>query len=306
MAPLDQARADRIIAAGSGLASPDAVVDFGANLLPNFTPVTTEFPPLTLSHASYFTTGVSNNLVGGFLTNDFSGTPNTLRIQFAEPVSDVSFVYHQISTTGPSTFRALLGGVVVDSFQNLSNQTQPNNYFGFTNLVFDTVELDFVADFNVDTVAYNLAGSGEPGSVYCTGDGSGSVCPCAAFGGTGEGCLTTSGSGASLTGTGSATIGADTMVLSVSGGPANKPGIFFQGNNQLAGNPAGDGLLCTAGSTVRYEVNPLDASGATSQGGFGDNASAGATRNYQYWFRDTGNTCGGGFNFTNGYSVTWN
>jgi hypothetical protein len=30
------------------------------------------------------------------------------------------------------------------------------------------------------------------------------------------------------------------------------------------------------------------------------------TRNYQYWFRDTGNPCGGQFNFSNGWTVTWN
>ena len=144
------------------------------------------------------------------------------------------------------------------------------------------------------------------GTAYCFGDGTGNFCPCAAFGGTGEGCLTTSGTGATLSGFGNATIGADTLVLSVSGGPANKPGIFFQGNNQLAGNPAGDGLLCTAGATVRYSVNPLDATGAASQGGFGVNAAVGVTRNYQYWFRDTGNACGGGFNFTNAWSQLWN
>ncbi len=144
------------------------------------------------------------------------------------------------------------------------------------------------------------------GTAYCFGDGTGNFCPCAAFGAPGEGCLTTSGTGATLSGSGTATVGADTLVLSVSGGPANKPGIFFQGNNPLAGNPAGDGLLCTAGGTIRYSVNPLDATGATSQGGFGVNATSGSTKNYQYWFRDTANACGGGFNFTNGWSQPWN
>ncbi len=151
--------------------------------------------------------------------------------------------------------------------------------------------------------------SAPTGTAYCFGDGSGSLCPCAGFGAAGEGCLTTSGTGATLAGAGVANVGADSFVLSVSGGPANKPGIFFQGNNQLGGgngNPAGDGLLCTSGGTIRYSVNPLDATGAASQGGFGVNAAPGVTRNYQYWFRDTGNPCGGSFNFTNGWSQPWN
>ncbi len=78
---------------------------------------------------------------------------------FANPISDLSFVYHQIGTWQPSVFRAMLGTTVVDSFSNLSNQTQPNNYFGFTNIQFDELQIDFVADFNVDTLAFNDAGA---------------------------------------------------------------------------------------------------------------------------------------------------
>jgi hypothetical protein len=153
------ATAQPIIAQLSGLANPDRVIDFGANLYPNFTPVSTEFSGLTLTHASYFTNNY-NNVVGGFLTNNFgAGAPNTLRIQFATPIQSLSFVYHQIGTWMPSSVRALYQGVVVDSFSNSSNQTQPNNYFGFTNILFDELQLDFVGDFNVDTLAIQDGGA---------------------------------------------------------------------------------------------------------------------------------------------------
>lgn len=155
-----RAGAQAVIAQPAGLANPAQVIDFGANVLPNFTPVSTQFAGLVITHASYFTTGVSNNLVGGFLTNNFSaGLPNTLRIQFASPIQDLTFVYHQISTAQPSVIRAVLGGVTVDSFSGTWNQTQTNNYFGFTNTVFDELQIDFVADFNVDTLAFNPAGT---------------------------------------------------------------------------------------------------------------------------------------------------
>ena len=153
--PTTDAQAGQIIADFTGLASPDHVIDFGAGLFPNFTPISTEFPPLTVTHARYFTTGSSNNLVGGFLTNDPIGGPDTLKIQFASPVTDVSFVYHQVGSSTSSVFRVLLGGVLVDSFTNFSDQSQPNNYFGFTDLVFDELQIDFVVDFNLDYVAYN-------------------------------------------------------------------------------------------------------------------------------------------------------
>ncbi len=152
-------RGQQIIAQNAGLPNPATVVDFGANVLPNFTPVSTQFTGLTITHASYFTTGVVNNLVGGFLTNDFSaGAPNTLRIQMATPVTDLSFVYHQISTTGPSVIRILLQGVQVDSFSGTWNQSQPNNYFGFQNTLCDELQIDFQSDFNFDTLAMNPTG----------------------------------------------------------------------------------------------------------------------------------------------------
>lgn len=160
LAPLPGLAAQAIIAQNAGLTTPAQVIDFGAGVLPNFTPVSNQFPGLTITHASYFTTGVSNNLVGGFLTNDFgAGLPNTLRIQFATPITDLSFVYHQISTQSPSVVRAVLQGVTVDSFSGTWNQSQPNNYFGFTNTVFDELQIDFVADFNVDTLAFNPVGA---------------------------------------------------------------------------------------------------------------------------------------------------
>ena len=155
---LSTATAQQIIAQSSGLANPGQVITFGANVLPNFTPVSNEFGGITVSHASYFTTGVVNNLVGGFLTNNFSaGLPNTLVIHFASPKTEVSFVYHQIGQQGPSVIRAVFQGVTMDSFSGLWNQYQTNNYFGFQSTVFDEIQIDFQSDFNVDTLAFSPA-----------------------------------------------------------------------------------------------------------------------------------------------------
>jgi hypothetical protein len=167
----------------------------------------------------------------------------------------------------------------------------------------DTCEL---ANILAETTPGSNPGCGgaNTGNAYCFGDGTGATCPCAAFGGTGEGCLTTSGTGATLAGSGSATVAADTLALTVTGAPANKPGIFFQGPTQLS-NPVGDGILCS-NSNLRYGVSFTDASGTASSTGFGANATVGQSLNYQFWFRDTANTCGSGFNFSNGWTVTWN
>ena len=73
----------------------------------------------------------------------------------------------------------------------------------------------------------------------------------------------------------------------------------------MLGNFAGDGILCT-NANQRYDLNALDANGETSQTAFGLNANPGDTINYQYWFRDPANPCGGLFNFSNGWTATWN
>ena len=141
------------------------------------------------------------------------------------------------------------------------------------------------------------------GNAYCFGDGSGAACPCGAAGNPGEGCMNTSGTGAKLVGTGAADLGEETFTLMVGGAPPNKPGIFFQGTTQIA-NPLGDGIWCSNAS-MRYGVNMTDGQGNAVQAGLGENASVAEVLNYQYWFRDPGNSCGGGFNFSNAWTVTW-
>lgn len=154
------APAQAIVASTTGIPDPARVVDFGANVLTNFAPATNQFPGVTITNASYFTIGGSSNgITGGFLTKILTPTSSTVRLQFAAPVTDASFVYHQVGSGSPSTIRALLAGVVVDSFSGTWSQYQPNNVFGFTNLVFDEIQIDYVIDFNLDNLAFNPVGA---------------------------------------------------------------------------------------------------------------------------------------------------
>jgi len=149
-------------------------------------------------------------------------------------------------------------------------------------------------------------------TTYCFGDGSGLGCPCGNLGGAGEGCANSAGAGgATLSGGGIALLSNDTFSLTVNGVPGSKPGLVLRGANQTAGALAGDGLLCTGGSTARSQVQITMAGSTvftTFQGaGFGASSyGAGVPTNYQFWYRDpVASPCGGGFNFTNGVSVVW-
>lgn len=156
--PLALASAQQqVIAQPWGLSMPARLIDFGAGLLPDATPVSAQFPGVTFTHASYFTAPApNNNVAGGFLRNDFTaGPPDTMSIRFHHSVSDVTFVYHQIGTQAPTTIRAKYHGFVVDFFTIQWNETQPNNFFGFLECHVDEVEIDFVGDFRIDSLAYN-------------------------------------------------------------------------------------------------------------------------------------------------------
>ena len=153
-------------------------------------------------------------------------------------------------------------------------------------------------------------GFGPPQGVpYCFGDGTGASCPCSAFGAQGEGCLNTSGVGATLTGSGSSYVSNDTYTFYVAGVPGAKPGLLLRGSNQVA-FPAGDGILCTAGQSQRSQVQFTSVGGTTftdfNGSGFGTVSTIGAVTNFQFWYRDTSNTCSGaGFNFSNGWGVIY-
>lgn len=161
VAPLASTPAQAIVAQPSGLEFPGRLIDFGANLFPNGTQLSTQFGGLLITHASYFTAATpNNNVAGGFLGNDASaGPPNTLSIRFAHSISDISFVYHQIGT-GTSVIRARLQGNTVDSISIAWNETSPNNFFGFLETALDELQIDFAGDFRLDSLAFNaIAGA---------------------------------------------------------------------------------------------------------------------------------------------------
>ena len=152
------------------------------------------------------------------------------------------------------------------------------------------------------------------GTAYCGGDqgtcpcgnendGSNGVAGCANGGNAG---------GAVLSASGSASVAAGDLVLSVSGTLASQPGLFFQGDNSInggAGNGFGDGLRCAGGGVIRLQVGIADSNGDAStsiniaaKGG----VVAGDVRRYQSWYRDPNSSpCGAQFNLSNGYEITW-
>jgi hypothetical protein len=151
-------------------------------------------------------------------------------------------------------------------------------------------------------------GSSSLGLPYCFGVG----CPCGNDDSI-AGCLNDTGSGAALSAAGSASVAAGDLVLTATQLTPG-PGLFFQGDNAVnsgVGNLFGDGLRCAGGSVVRLEVLFANSgNGFTTQSTISiasaGGVSAGETKRYQYWYRDSGGSpCGVGFNLTNGFELVW-
>ena len=186
-----------------------------------------------------------------------------------------------------------------------------------TNLVLDACELSPATDANGDSIL-----DGCQFTPYCSGDGTGTACPCGNSGGAGRGCANSvNANGAVLTVTGWPSIANDTLVLRGAGMPnsASPSAIYLQGtaqDNGGLGTPIQDGLRCVTGSLIRLGTRPN--SGNQSQYPDVGNQPVsirGAlaalpmpqTRYYQVFYRNAAAAfCPPGTaNWTNGFTIVW-
>lgn len=152
---------------------------------------------------------------------------------------------------------------------------------------------------------------GTPPLTFCSGDGTGTACPCGNNGASGNGCASSvNASGAHLAGAGFASLSNDSLVLNGSGMPDSFC-LFFQGTTQVD-NVFGDGKRCAGGSVVRLGTK-VNAGGASHYPAAADprvsvkgGVTAPGTRTYQTWYRNAAAFCTPStFNLTNGLLVTW-
>jgi hypothetical protein len=125
-----------------------------------------------------------------------------------------------------------------------------------------------------------------------------------------------SATGATLQAAGSNSIAADDLELTVAGLAPASFGLVFtsQGTQNL---PFGDGRRCVGTPFFRYLAQAASPSGTIALGpgavvsyanaNFGPSGTlmAGATWDYQAWYRDVPGACGSGFNFSNAVRVAW-
>jgi len=117
------------------------------------------------------------------------------------------------------------------------------------------------------------------------------------------------GAGAVMGTSGSTFMADNNFSLTASGAPANKPGLFFVGPNQVS-VPLGDGVRCVGGSIKRLGVvfsngsgvfdRPIDFTSPPNNAVF----EPGVEYNFQCWYRDQA-AGGAGFNLSDATNVTF-
>jgi hypothetical protein len=160
-------------------------------------------------------------------------------------------------------------------------------------------------------------GGGGGGSIktFCDGTGSangGVDCPCGNNVPTGpSGCANSTGSGASLTGTGNPSVSNDTVVLTATGIPSGHVAYFLYAQGSNSGITFGDGVRCIKGPFQRIhkvshssgmDVFPAPGSPPISQQ---LGITSGQLTFFQVVYRDGNGPCLAGANATNAVAILW-
>jgi hypothetical protein len=148
---------------------------------------------------------------------------------------------------------------------------------------------------------------------FCYAD---SVCPCGNAGTGAAGCANSAGTGGWISPSGSASVTADDLMLSVSGLPPSKFGLVFMGDAQIQALPLADGMRCVGGSLFRFGARLSDSAGVLTEGpgivgwtwnnlGSAGHILAGDTWSFQCWYRDPKGPCGTGSNVSSALAITF-
>lgn len=127
------------------------------------------------------------------------------------------------------------------------------------------------------------------------------------------GCPNSTGLGATLLGSGSPSVAADDLELSMRRLPANVSVILFKGP-LVRDTPLlfGDGLRWVGGALNRYPIATTNSGGELTVGSISSHSvnfpstglvTAGSTWYFQGWYRDRSGPCNGQFNLTHGLQV---
>lgn len=115
------------------------------------TPITNQYPGIAFQNTFGSPDSVNSypHINGGHIGDfiPFVGGTGLFSATFTNNLSQVGFAF--ISAPGTTTFKALLGGSLVEMATAATDPTNANNFFGFTGIVFDKITISTVSFDNV-------------------------------------------------------------------------------------------------------------------------------------------------------------
>ena len=152
----------------TGLTNPGTTLTFNEVPLSNGTPVTNQYAGFGVNFTGLFynpenfsAPNISSPTLGNF---DFISLPNPLfSIKFLQQQTAAAFA--MITNPGSSTFTALLNGSAVESFSASTDYASSNNFYGFTNILFDEVQVSAGGSNNaalIDNLQFNSSATAVP------------------------------------------------------------------------------------------------------------------------------------------------
>jgi hypothetical protein len=131
----------------TGIASPARTITFSELVFDNNTSITLQYSSqgATFSPNLYYNPSGVNaynsvpNISGSYLGNFYPGYVDPFNINFSMVQDSAAFVLG--TNPGTTTFNAYLGATLVDSFSAATSHSQNNDYYGFTGISFDRIEI---------------------------------------------------------------------------------------------------------------------------------------------------------------------
>ena len=151
----------------AGLPEPESIIDFSELTLPDTSRVSAEFADfgVTFLPNLYYRTGDHPDWASVSGPNLRTGEPevNPFSIVFNNPLTSAAVVAIAQPPT-PATITAKLNGTEVESFNTTISIDNPNQYFGFTDIIFDEIQIEYTAAtrLRIDNVQFGESIALEP------------------------------------------------------------------------------------------------------------------------------------------------
>jgi len=164
---------------GVGLSSPSSTITFDEFVLATGTSVDAQYSSLgvtftpglnysPLGSAISFP-GITGNHIGNFTNFSSASTVNPYSIFFTSNQTEAAIGY-ATSTPAQSTFSAFLGGVLVESFMEVTTYATTPSFYGFENILFDEIRVQSNDVAIMDNIQFgNISNVPAPPALWLIG-----------------------------------------------------------------------------------------------------------------------------------------